>query len=264
MKSREAPTGSLYDILRHFCSSTAYVEYSTTVETQKLIFIIFVNFCTVRYTVFMESFSDILRGRFGEDEPFFLFEIAAEFPNTPRISLFNKINSALSEGSIDRFGRGVYYIPRNSILGKVPLLPFKVIKKKYLSSQDEVFGYVSGLNLVNEAGVSPQVPATLEITTNNASKRIRQIEPFGGWRKITLRTPRTKVTKENVDALRLLDLITYVPLEALSDLELENLSRLSSSVDKQILMKCARYYPAKTSKQLLSHGEVRFGNNQSR
>ena len=126
----------------------------------------------------------------------------------------------------------------------------KVVKKKYLSDGDEVFGYTSGLNLENEAGASSQVPATLEITTNNARKRARNIEPFGGWRKITIGTPRTTVTK-NVDALRFLDLITRMPFEVLDNRELENLRKLSASIDKQTVKECARFHPAITSKRLL-------------
>ncbi|MDR1014309.1 MAG: hypothetical protein LBL86_04950 [Coriobacteriales bacterium] len=199
----------------------------------------------------MENFVDILRERFGEDEPILSDEIIAAFPDVSRVTTFNRLNAALEEGNMERFGRGVYFIPREGILGKVPLLPLKVVKKKYLGEGDAVYGYISGLNLENEAGVSPQVPATLEVTSNKASRRIREIEPFGGWRKITLRAPRTEITKDNVDALRFLDLLTNVPLASLDDRELGNLKRLSGSLDRGTVMRCVRHYPAKTSKRLL-------------
>jgi predicted transcriptional regulator of viral defense system len=204
----------------------------------------------------MDNFVDILRERFGEDEPILSDEIIAEFPDVCKVTTFNRLNTALEDGRMERFGRGVYFIPREGVLGKVPLLPLKVIKKKYLGEGDNVCGYISGLNLENEIGVSPQVPATLEITTNNASRRIREIEPFGGWRKITLRTPRTKITKENVDALRFLDLLTNVSLTTLDDLELRNLKKLSGSLDRNTVMECIRYYPAKTSKRLLEREAI--------
>jgi len=199
----------------------------------------------------MDEMVDILRARFGEDEPILVNEVMDAFPGISRATIFNRLDKALEDGLMERFDRGVYFIPREGVLGKVPLLPLKVVKKKYLDDGHQVFGYISGLNLENEVGVSPQVPATLEVTTNKASRRIRAIEPFGGWREIVLRIPRTKVTNENVDALRFLDLITQVPINALSDLELGNLKSLADSIDRQVLFECVQLYPAKTSKQLI-------------
>jgi predicted transcriptional regulator of viral defense system len=202
----------------------------------------------------MDTFVDILRERFGEDEPILTDEIVGAFPDVSRVTTFKRMNAALEDGSLVRFSRGVYYIPRDGLLGKVRLMPDKVVVKKYLGKGSYVYGYISGLNLENEVGVSPQVPATLEITTNNASKRKREVESFGGWRKITLRTPRVEVTKDNVDALRFLDVITNTPLRFLSRLELNNLKKLSRKVDRDVLKECLKYYPAKTSKLLIESG----------
>jgi len=199
----------------------------------------------------MSSFSDILRDRFGEDEPIFTEEIIDTFPDISRVTLYKRLDEALQSGVLERYDRGVYFIPREGILGKVPLLPLKVIKKKYLSDDKEVYGYLSGLNLENEIGVSPQVPATLEVTTNNASRRVREIEPFGGWRKIILRVPRLPVSEENVDALRFLDTITRVSPAILSDFEFNNLRSFATSVDKKTVYECASFYPARTSKRLI-------------
>ena len=199
----------------------------------------------------MDIFVDILRDRFGEDEPILTEEILALFGDVSRMATFNRLNKALETGALERFDRGVYFIPREGILGKVPLLPMKVVEKKYLGDGDSVYGYISGLNLENEVGVSPQVPATLEVTTNKASRRVREVGPFGGWREIKIRVPRTVVTKDNVDSLRLLDLITRVPLDSLSEYELANLREFSASVDRKTLFECVRSYPAKTSKRLI-------------
>jgi predicted transcriptional regulator of viral defense system len=199
----------------------------------------------------MNDMVDILRTRFGEDEPILTDEIVAVFPEVSRVTVFSRLNKALEDSSIERFDRGVYFIPRSGVLGKVPLLPLKVVKKKYLGDGNRVYGYLSGLNLENEVGVSLQVPATLEITTNKASRRVREIEPFGGWREIVLRTPRTEVTNENVDSLRFLDLIMQVSLSTLNKLELDNLKDFAGTLDRKTLYECVRYYPAKASKQLI-------------
>jgi len=204
----------------------------------------------------MDSFVDILRKRFGEDEPIMIGEIIAIFPDVSQMTVYNWLREAQNAETIKKFQAGIYYIPTTECvlgLGELPLSPDKVIMKKYLRTDDSVYGYFSGLNLENEVGVSPQMPFTLEITTNKASRRVREIAPFGGWRKITLRTPRTEVTKDNVDALRLLDLITRVPTNLLNKLEFDSLKELAASVDKDTMMDCVTYYPAKTSKRLLEN-----------
>ena len=194
---------------------------------------------------------DILRSRFGEDEPILTEEIIDTFSEVSHVTAYKRLSEALEKGDIKRYGRGVYFIPREGILGKVPLLPLKVIKKKYLSDDKDIYGYISGLNLENEIGISPQVPATLEVTTNNASRRVREIEPFGGWREITLRVPRTTVSRENVDALKFLDIITRISPADLSDFEFNNLKGFTASFDKNTVYGCASFYPARTSKRLI-------------
>jgi predicted transcriptional regulator of viral defense system len=201
----------------------------------------------------MNNFKEILLEEFGEDEPILINEMVNAFPDVSRVTVFNWLNKALDEGFMERYSRGVYYIPRDGILGKVKLLSLKVIRKKYLSDESFTYGYVSGLNLENEIGVSPQVPATLEVTTNNASKRVREIEPFGGYKEVVLRTPRTEVTNENVDALRFLDIITRTKLSTLTKFEQNNLREFYKTINKKTIYECAKRYPAKTSKRLLEY-----------
>jgi hypothetical protein len=201
----------------------------------------------------MDDFTDRVRDLFGENEPIFTDELIEVFSDASKMTVFNWLNGALDDGRLRRYSRGVYYIPESSLvgLGSVPLSSLKVIKKKYLSDGGMVYGYVSGLNLENEAGISPQVPATLEITTNRASKRVRKIEPFGGWRSITLRTPRVEVNRDNVDVLRFLDLITDASLQSLSNLEKRNMRAFFEGIDGNMIVSTLRYYPAKTAKRLL-------------
>lgn len=202
----------------------------------------------------MNEFLDILRERFDEDEPIMTEELIEAFSGVSRVTVFNWLSKAMEDGFVRKFRRGIYYLPRQSTVpgvGELPLSSEKVIEKKYLRAKDIVYGYISGLNLENEVHVSPQMPATLEITTNKASKRIQEIEPFGGYRKIALRKPRVEVTKDNVNALRFLDLITYAPLGFFNSLENYNMTRFSKTVDRSTVINCLPYYPAKTAKRLL-------------
>jgi hypothetical protein len=170
-------------------------------------------------------------------------DILATFSDVSEATVFNWLDKVLEEETIRKYRRGVYYIPEVDDclgLGEIPLSPIKVIYKKYIGGGDIVYGYISGLNLENEIGVSSQVPGTLEVTTNKESKWIREIEPFGGWRKITLRKPRVEVTKSNVNELRFLDLISRVPLTVLDEGEQQSMKKLAESISKdRVLDGCA-------------------------
>ena len=105
-------------------------------------------------------------------------------------------------------------------------------KKKYLTDGCEVYGYVTGLALENQIGISNQVPGTLEIVTNRESTRSRRIEPYGGYREITLRRPKIPVNAGNVEELQLLDILTYAPVNRLAPDELARLKEFASKVRK--------------------------------
>lgn len=202
----------------------------------------------------MKDFADILRNRFGLNQPILASEIKGLFPDVFEVTIYQWIDKALEGESLRKYRRGVYYLPKKGVisrLGEMKLSPDLVLQKQYIRDEDNVYGYRSGLNLENEVGISPQHPATLEITTNNASKRVRDIEPFGGYKAIKLRKPRVEISEENVDALRFLDLITQVPLVGITSLERERFEKFAKTVDKRLVIECLGYYPAKTSKRLI-------------
>lgn len=97
-----------------------------------------------------------------------------------------------------------------------------------------------------------QVPATLEVTTNSETTRVRDIPAFGGWKSIRLqRRPRTKVTAENVQALRFLDVITNEPVREMDEYSISAPRTLARRAGRKQVYDCATHYPAKTAKQLI-------------
>lgn len=198
----------------------------------------------------MEKFADILKERFGENEPILIEEILDEFSDISRQAVYKKIDAAMAEGSLARYDRGVYYLPTETRFGKSGLLGTQVATKRWLKSDNDVFGYVSGFNLANEAGISDQVPNTLEITTNKESTRLREVKPFGGWKRITLRKPRRPVNARNVDALRFLDLITDQQIQFYDEYEFAALKKLARKAGRTMIYDCSASYPGRTAKKL--------------
>lgn len=198
----------------------------------------------------MEKFTDILKKRFGENEPILVEEILDEFSDISRQAVYKKIDAAMEEGSLARYDRGVYYLPTKTRFGKSGLLGTQVATKRWLKSGNDVFGYVSGFNLANEAGISDQVPNTLEITTNKESTRLREVKPFGGWKRITLKRPRRPVNARNVDALRFLDLVTTENVSLLEYYEIDALKRFAVKAGRSMIYVCLDSYPARTAKSV--------------
>lgn len=199
----------------------------------------------------MERFDDMLLERFGEGRPILVGDILSLFPDVSRVTVYQRIDSAISRGFLERYDRGVYYIPRQGLFGKVPLSAESVVERKFIVCGDEVFGYYSGLTLENRAGLSEQVPAVLEVTTNAASKRVRSLGPSGGWRDVVIRKPRCEVTAENVDVLRFLDVVTSLSPKKMGGAALRNLAELARRAGRDRAFAYAAYYPAKTSKRLI-------------
>lgn len=199
----------------------------------------------------MKNFIDILVENYGADEPILMEDIVAAFPGKTRQTLYRWIDRAMKDGALARFGRGVYYLPRKTRFGQSRLLPEQVVRRKWIERDGEVIGYVSGAGLANSVGVTEQVPATLEVTTNSETTRVRDIPTFGGWKSIRLRRPRTKVTAENVQALRFLDVITNEPVREMNEYSISALRTLARRAGRKQVYNCATYYPAKTAKQLI-------------
>ena len=107
-------------------------------------------------------------------------------------------------------------------------------KYRYINRRGKVEGYYSGYTFANQVGVTSQVPVTIEIVSNEASAKVRDIEIKG--QTIRLRKPKTTVTKENAKVLQFLDLLCEV--DRLSDESEDTISkRLRDIIKRQNIQK---------------------------
>lgn len=205
----------------------------------------------------MRRTADILKDRYGANEPIFADEALRAFEGVPKRTVYYRLEKAVEEGSVAKAERGVYYVPTETILGSSVLPPMKIIEKEYLACGEDVYGYWSGLMLENQMGLTTQNPSVLEIVTNKATKRVRHLGPAAGYKDVVLRQPRVEVTKANVEVLMLLDLVTSSPLSSREVLDLKNLLDLAKRASKRDVREIIPYYPAKTAKRLM---ESELGN----
>lgn len=121
---------------------------------------------------------DIIKERFGANEPVLAEDILALLPGISRQAAYKKIEAAVASGELARYGRGVYYVPEQTRFGASALPAMSVVKRKWLQDESGAIGYVTGAALANEAGFTEQVPAVLEVATNRETTRVREASPF--------------------------------------------------------------------------------------
>ena len=165
------------------------------------------------------------------NEPIFISDIDLPVTDTNLRQMFKVL---CDSGQIYRYETGIYYMKGNTRLkGGVPLSASKVARYKYIARNDQVNGYYSGYTFANLLGLTTQVPYTIEIVSNGASAKCREVSVKN--QKIILRRPRTQINKENVDVLQLLDLLK--DFEQYVDEDMVVATGIISSYIKKIGMK---------------------------
>ena len=94
---------------------------------------------------------------YKETEPIFFSDIPLMDKPKPEIS--RELRILCEEGKICKYDKGIYYIPKKTVL-KNPIGPSAdvVASYKYISRRGRVDGYYAGNSLANRFGISTQVP----------------------------------------------------------------------------------------------------------
>ena len=189
-----------------------------------------------------------LQDKYGINNPIFIDEIRLMFNNYSKIRVAQLIQESIAIGKLARFENGIYYIPAKTIFGISTLSTIKVIEKKYIKKDEEVYGFYSGISFINNIGLTTQVPNIYEIMTNKESTRVRKVKIEN--QELVLRKSRVKITKDNYITLQFLEFITSTCIEFL----LNNKEKISkyyfNNVDKNQVIKYMTEYPSKTIKNL--------------
>ena len=111
---------------------------------------------------------------YGYNEPIFLNELKIEGMSDNAVR--QSVKRLAMSGFLERYDNGIYYIPKQGgLLGKSYLDPYKVIMRRYVQSKSEKYGYVTGVSFANQLGLTTQVPFVIEIVSNQASAKCREV-----------------------------------------------------------------------------------------
>lgn len=195
-------------------------------------------------------FVERLKEKFGENKPIFTYEILDAFKEYTKAYVFRLLNKAIQNDEIMKHSTGVYYIPKKTVLGYSKLLPDKIITKKYIKNNDEVYGIYGGIYLENILDLTTQVPNIIEIISNNESTRSRRITIDG--REFILKKSRCEITKDNYKEYILLELLSKK--KPLMDIDTIKKYVEDNSIEKENLLETAKCFPSITFKNLLNFG----------
>lgn len=194
-----------------------------------------------------------LKEKFNYDEPIFISEIYSVMKDYSRSKIFELINEAIHENTLNRYDYGIYYLPRQTIIGDSILSLDDVIEKKYIYNNDKTFG-IFGLRVMEvNFSLSTQIPALIEVITNNESRKSRLISIRG--RNILLKKSRTTITNENYKAYMILEFFTRINVN-----EYLNNDKCQKEIKKYIsenkiskiqVTELLNSFPAKTTKNLI-------------
>jgi len=159
-------------------------------------------------------------------------------------AVIKALNRMVAAGRIAKLSKGRFYKPRQSRFGALQPSAYQIVKD-LLEQDGEIIGYITGYNAYNEMGLTTQIPATLQIGTNKYRRAITR-----GLYKISFIVQPNKITKTNIELLRILDAIRFIreipattPDEACQRL-MTILSQLSTEKVKTLATLVLKYNPA--------------------
>ena len=156
-----------------------------------------------------------LRNKFGVNQPIFTSEILEEMSEYSRPRVFQLLKKAEEDESLIKFDKGIYYIPNETRYGKSLISVEQVVRKKYISDKDDVFGIYGGLQMKQNFLLTYQVPTAIEVVTNKETMWVRETKLKN--RSIILRKSRLPITRENADAYTVLELFSNIDMRRYFD-----------------------------------------------
>lgn len=193
-----------------------------------------------------------LKTQYGENTPIFFEDIANVCSGYTRGRVYQLIDAAMNSGLLAKAGYDCYYIPTTTPFGKSLLNPRKVIEKKYISNNDEVYGFYTGLALLNSFGITTQMPNIIEVFTNNEATKSRRVTINN--QTIIVKRARTTINNSNYKEMMLLELFNLADISSIDARATQKIVDYmkQNNISIQGIMKYAKFVPARAIKNFMS------------
>lgn len=146
-----------------------------------------------------------VRNRISAMQPDVIFSYRdLNIPMPHAESVIKELNRMVQYGHIEKFARGKFYKPVQSVFGKLKPNQEEIVKDLLLKDGKRI-GYVTGYAIFNKFALTTQVPNVVQIGTRvKKNKRQRGIIP------VVFLLQHNEITDENVPLLQLLDSIRMI------------------------------------------------------
>ena len=193
-----------------------------------------------------------LKTQYGENTPIFFEDIANVCSGYTRGRVYQLIDAAMNSGLLAKAGYDCYYIPTTTPFGKSLLNPRKVIEKKYISNKGEVYGFYTGLALLNSFGITTQMPNVIEVFTNNEATKSRRVTINN--QTIIVKRARTTINNSNYKEMMLLELFNLADIRSIDARATQKIVDYmkQNNISIQAIMKYAKFVPARAIKNFMS------------
>lgn len=193
-----------------------------------------------------------LKTQYGENTPICFEDIANVCSGYTRGRVYQLIDTAMNSGLLAKAGYDCYYIPTTTPFGMSLLNPRKVIEKKYISNNDEVYGFYTGLALLNSFGITTQMPNIIEVFTNNEATKSRRVTINN--QTIIVKRARTTINNANYKEMMLLELFNLADISSIDARATQKIVDYmkQNNISIQGIMKYAKFVPARAIKNFMS------------
>ena len=161
---------------------------------------------------------EYLKEVYGYSVPIFLKDI--RIGGKSKQAIRKELSRATNDGTIVRKTQGIYCFKEDEQY--IDSVSFEsIVEKKFIKDdygipglELNIYGYYSGQTFLNQIGISQQVPAVVEVVTNNTScKREYSV----GKRKALLRKGKIIINRFNYKALQFFDMFYLLDKEEVKE-----------------------------------------------
>lgn len=162
--------------------------------------------------------------------------------NESTSAVIKAVNRMVAEERIERLSKGKFYVPKKGVFGLRKPSDTELIRS-VLYKDGRLRGYVTGVSLYNQLGLTTQVPRTITVAYNGGRQ-----EKFYDTIRIKKVVTRIPIEEKDVKLLQYLDALKDIKKIPDSDINLslkimkDYISKLSSQDQKRLLKIAQDYY----------------------
>jgi len=190
-----------------------------------------------------------INGKYGYGKTFLLQTLYEDLSSIRQGTIREVIRRFINSGKVIKLKAGVYQLPNpNRVLKRTYGITTDAVEILYLKDENNVFGYLSGINFSNKLGLTSQTASIETIYSNRVAKKKREVVVNN--LKFIVNYPRYPVSGSNYKVLQILDLLTSY--EQFSEYGFEDTIKAISgylkgyNINPQELEKIVSVYPQKT------------------